>query len=497
MTEQPMHLLNIGRLALKTFALLWLGLVPVMAAADVSTSVVLTVTTPGTIYFGQNVDGYAQVNSSDGSALTGTITFYDGALNICVIPVATGASCPASTGVGFAAGTHVLTAVYSGDTGHSGSTSNAASVVVLQDSTTASVVSSANPAAYGQSVVFTASIQGAHGIVSGAVTFLDGANMLGSAALNAAGTAAISVSTLGMGTHAITAVYGGTQNSGASTSAVLSEVIQTAPAATITMLASNLDPSVSGQSVIFTANVVKSGQSVTQPTGTVTFLDGGTVLGAGTLDVAGLATFITSSLGVGSHIVTASYAGDAASSGSTSGVLAQVVTSAQGTSPGSFTISAAPVTVRAGQMASVMVKVSPANGFNQAVLMGCTNLPSESACTFGSGMIRAGGGSTTLQLSTMAPRDCGTTTPYSAGLPYAAPMVAGLMMLFIPGKRRRALKGLLMALVALCGLTAMMGCGNCTDLGTRPGTYTINVTGTAAGSTPTVVSQKVTVTVTY
>src|SRR5260370_7325722 len=122
MTEQPMHLLNIGRLALKTFALLWLGVGPVMAAADVSTNVVLTVTTPGTIYFGQNVDGYAQVNSSDGGALTGTITFYDGAVNICVIPVATGASCPASTGVAFAAGTPVLTATYSWATDHSGST---------------------------------------------------------------------------------------------------------------------------------------------------------------------------------------------------------------------------------------------------------------------------------------------------------------------------------------------------------------------------------------
>src|SRR5260370_19842741 len=167
MTEQPMHLLNIGRLALKTFALLWLGVAAVMAAADVSTSLVLTVTTPGTIYFGQNVDGYAQVNSSDGSALTGTIAFYDGTVNICVIPVAAGASCPASTGVGFAAGTHVLTAVYSGDTSHAGSTSNEVSVVVLQDATTANVVSSANPAQYGQGVAFTATVQGAHGIPSG------------------------------------------------------------------------------------------------------------------------------------------------------------------------------------------------------------------------------------------------------------------------------------------------------------------------------------------
>ncbi len=491
-----MHPGRVGRLALKMFALLPLGLVPAMAVASVSTSVVFTVTTPGTIYFGQNVDGYAQVNSSDGSALTGTITFYDGSVNICVIPAAAGASCPASTGVDFTAGTHILTAVYSGDADHSGSTSNAASVVVLQDSTTAGVASSANPTIYGQSVVFTASIQGAHGIASGPVTFLDGASVLGSAALDSSGTAAISVPTLAVGTHPITAVYGGTQNSGASTSAVLSEVIQAATASTMTMLASNLNPAVSGQNVILTATVVKLTQQVTQPTGTVTFLDGGAVLGTGTLDGAGLTTLQTSSLGVGTHLLTASYAGDAATSSSTSGVLTQVVTSSQGTPPGSFTISAAPVTVKIGQIASVMVKVSPANGFNQAVLLGCTNLPSESACTFGSGMIRAGGGSTTLQLSTMAPHDCGSTTPYGASLPYAGPMVAGLMMLFLPGKKRRALKGLLMALVAFCGLTAMVGCGNCTDLGTRPGTYTINVTGTALGST-TVVSQKVTVTVTF
>ncbi len=56
---------------------------------------------------------------------------------------------------------------------------------------------------------------------------------------------------------------------------------------------------------------------------------------------------------------------------------------------------------------------------------------------------------------------------------------------------------MLVALVALAGLTAMSGCGNCTDLGTKPGTYSFNVTGTAMGTSPTVVSQKVTLTVTF
>ena len=400
-----MRAVRIGRFALKIFTLLSPGLVPAMAATSVPTSVVFTVTTPSTIYFGQVVDGYAKVSSSDGSDVTGTITFYDGTVNLCVIKVEQGASCPVSVGTGFAAGMHALTAVYSGDAGHSGSASNAVSVGVLQDATTASVTSSVNPAAYGERVLFTASVQGAHSAAWGPVTFLDGTTALGTVALSPAGVAELSISSLAVGTHPITAVYGATQNSGAATSAVLSEVVQAA--------------------------------AVTPPT-----------------------------------------------------------PPAPPTAAGSFTISAAPVTVRVGQMASVMVKVSPVNGFKQAVQLGCSNLPRESACTFGSGMIRTGGGSTTLQLSTMGPRDCGSTTPYGAGLPYAAPMAAGLMLLLVP-RRRRAMKGLVVALVALCGLTAMVGCGNCTDLGTRPGTYTINVTGTAMGSTPTMVTQKVTLTVTF
>jgi len=55
-------------------------------------------------------------------------------------------------------------------------------------------------------------------------------------------------------------------------------------------------------------------------------------------------------------------------------------------------------------------------------------------------------------------------------------------VLFLPFRRRRGTRGLLIALVAICGMGALTGCGTCTDLGTRPGTYTIKVIGTAADS---------------
>jgi len=46
------------------------------------------------------------------------------------------------------------------------------------------------------------------------------------------------------------------------------------------------------------------------PTGTVTFKDGSSTLGTGTLDSSGQAMFTTSTLTVGSHSITASYGGD-------------------------------------------------------------------------------------------------------------------------------------------------------------------------------------------
>jgi hypothetical protein len=135
----------------------------------------------------------------------------------------------------------------------------------------------------------------------------------------------------------------------------------------------------------------------------------------------------------------------------------------------------------------------------QPVQLSCADLPPESACTFAAHTIPAGGGTTALQVSTMAPRSCevadsGSTT---ASLPFAGTTFAALLVLLIPGKRRRGLKGLLVALVALCGMATLSGCGSCTDLGTKPGSYTIRVIGSSgSGATASVVTTKVQVIVT-
>ena len=88
------------------------------------------------------------------------------------------------------------------------------------------------------------------------------------------------------------------------------------------------NPSVFGQLVTFTATV-SSGLAIPIPTGTVTFKDGAITLGTATLDGNGRATFTTTALEVGSHTITAVYAGDANFNGSTSAPLAQDIARAR------------------------------------------------------------------------------------------------------------------------------------------------------------------------
>ncbi len=95
--------------------------------------------------------------------------------------------------------------------------------------------------------------------------------------------------------------------------------------ATITTVASSLNPSVYGQSVTFTATITSLGG--TPDNATVTFFDGATNIGSSS-STAGVASISTSALNAGSHNITATYAGAGIFLSSTSGVLSQVVNKA-------------------------------------------------------------------------------------------------------------------------------------------------------------------------
>ena len=183
------------------------------------------------------------------------------------------------------------------------------------------LVSIPNPSDFGQTVLFGVEVvpSTGSGIPTGTVTLKDGSTVLGTNPL-VFGLTAFSISSLSVGSHTITAVYSGDSNYLGSTSNIVTQKVHYD---TKTNLTSNNNPSISGQSVTFTADVNASGDT---PSGTVTFSDGSLVLGTGTLS-GGKATYTTSALSVGTHPITASYGGDATNDVSTSNVVMQVVNS--------------------------------------------------------------------------------------------------------------------------------------------------------------------------
>jgi hypothetical protein len=273
--------------------------------------------------FGQSVTLSATIQTAFGGNATGTITFLDGTTSLGTATVSSNAAQLSLSSL--TAGSHSITAKYSGDASFSGSTSTAVTQTVNQGSTTTSIASNLNPSVFGQSAVFTATIQPPAGTTaSGTVTFLDGTNPLGTTAISG-NSAQLAVSGLSPGSHSVTASYGGNANLSGSASSVLTQTIN--QAATATGISSSANPTTFGQAVTFTATVQPAAGGV--PTGTVTFFDGGAQIGSGSLS-GGVAQFTAAAgaLAAGTHSITARYGGDANFVGSTSGALAEAVNAA-------------------------------------------------------------------------------------------------------------------------------------------------------------------------
>ena len=262
---------------------------------------------------GQTVTFTATVSPS---AATGMVTFLDGSIPLGSGTLSNGIA--TFTTSDLSAGDHSIEANYSGDSKYE--TSFASRAEAVKQATTTAVTSSANPSISGQSLIFTATVSPSD--ATGTVTFFNGNSTLGVGAVSSGkatcGTNnSCSTSGLGFGSLLIRAIYSGDNNYGGS-SGTLTQAMTVNTTTTVT---SSANPSTFGQTVTFTATV-----SCCIATGTVTFLDGSTTIGSGTvvyLPINGVikATFSTASLSVGAHSITARYNGDSNSNGSTSTVL--------------------------------------------------------------------------------------------------------------------------------------------------------------------------------
>jgi hypothetical protein len=310
--------------------------------------------------FGQAVTFTATVSAAaPGSGTpTGTVSFFDGTTSLGSAALHSGTA--SFTARALPTGGDSITASYGGSGNFTPSTSPVLDQTVNQAGTTTAVASSTNPSIFGQSVTFTATVAAVapgSGTPTGTVTFLDGANALGTATL-ANGRATLRTTVLAAGSHTITVSYGGDGNFLTGISLPLTQTVN--QSATTSNVTSSDSQSVYGESVTFTATVRATAPGSGTPTGSVTFMDGSTSLGAGTLS-GGTATFSISTLAVTVHSITVVYGGDTNFLTSPSSVLTQTVRQAATTS--SVSSSANPsASGQAVTFTATITPVSPGSG---------------------------------------------------------------------------------------------------------------------------------------
>jgi hypothetical protein len=199
---------------------------------------------------------------------------------------------------------------------------------------------------------------------------------------------ALSLTTLAVGTHTITARYSGDGNYSADTSAAVTVTVN--QAVSTTAVTSSANPSSAGQSVTLTAKVTSNGPT---PTGNVTFTSGSTTLATVSLSGGSAAYTTTSFTKVGTLTMTASYAGDANTQAS-SAALSQVINGPTlALSPSSITFpgqyvgtSGLPLTVTATNPGSAPLTITnvTASSKDFGVLNACGgSLAAGSSCAIG------------------------------------------------------------------------------------------------------------------
>ncbi len=371
--------------------------------ASTPTSTTTVTYTPSSPVYGNSVTLTATVASTTTGTPTGTVEFYNGTTSLGTATLSSGTATLAPTVL--PTGANSVTAVYSGDSSFTASTSPVVTVTVAQITTSTVLTFTPSAPSYGQSVTLTATITpSATGPAAptGAVTFYNGTTSLGTGTISN-NVATLNTTSIPAGTNSLTAVYGGDTNYATSTSPAVSVPV-TVTASTTTVTVFPVSP-VSGQNVTLTATVASTISGSPNPTGSVQFFNGTTSLGMGTLS-GGVATLVTSSLATGPNAITAQYAGDSNFSASTSPVVNVTVAA---TANSTTTVTFSPSAPAYGTSVTLSATVA-ASGSGSGTPTGTVNFYNGTTL-LGAGTINAG--VATLVTSTLPVGTNSITAQYS------------------------------------------------------------------------------------
>jgi len=281
-----------------------------------------------------------------------------------------------------------------------------------------------------------------------------------------------------VGTHAISASYGGDTNYASSSNSYSFTVLKAVTATTLSMV---VGQSGSVPALTFTATV--SSTTATGETGTVSFYAaGGTILiGTATVNTSGVASYTTPNTVYAAYSFTAVYSGDANFAGTTSAVVAPKP---------DFTVvpSATIVTVPQGGVATLMSSITPLFNYTGTMTASCSGLPVDSVCRF-SPVSLALSGTTTQTFNVyiytnVNPSIASLEMPGRGGEVLAARMIAWPMAAFVVMMlRRRKAWGSRMRLLSLAAMVLVLGGLNgCGGPATPPASSFVTPTGNSTVS---------------
>lgn len=271
--------------------------------------------------FGENVRFTATVRASSCKGTpTGSVQFSIDGNNVGGARTLNHEGTATYSTTSLSGGRHTVIATYSGSAIFAGSGSAPFTQVVNKAASKTVLTSNPDSSVFGQAEMLTARVTPP--AAGGTVQFkLDGTTIGGPVALDATGRATFATNKMTVGTHTVSAVYGGNVNYWSSTDTCHQRVTK---AASQTVVTSSGTPANRGTTVVFTATVTAVAPGSGTPAGNVQFrIDGVNVGVPVPLNHSGQAAYATRALPVGKHSVSALYSGSVSFNASSSTVITQ------------------------------------------------------------------------------------------------------------------------------------------------------------------------------
>lgn len=297
---------------------------------------------------------------------------------------------------------------------------------------------------------------------------------------DATGSATFTTDTLAAGSYLVTANFAGTAAISPQSASLIEKITVSDIVATTTTFTVSPNPANSGQAVTLSASVAAGATAVSS--GTVGFYDGTALLGTGAISTSGVATFVTSSLAVGTHPLTAVFAATGSSASSTSPVVQEVILSGATTS--SFTIALSPsaLSIPIGKNGSAQILLTSVGSFAGPLSLSYSGLPAGVSASIEPATVNLAAGasaSSTLVVNTSA-LTSNVSIPAAGSKGWHTILAVFLLPALPLFGRRRARRNILGILLVAALLQSLTGCTNLWYLvdNNPSGTYQITITAT-------------------